>query len=119
MTTWLETSTALALIGRESEDVDEAAFDGALAAARDYVERKRSDLMSTGVPPQFAPGADIKLGTAMLANRWYERRSAALGAAQFSEFGAAPMLRHDPDIAKLLGLGTEGGFVFGSPKARR
>jgi hypothetical protein len=51
----------------------------------------------------------------MLAHRWYSRRGSPLGVAGYAELGVAGILRFDPDIAKLLGLGTEGPFVFGAP----
>lgn len=121
MAEWLTESQALALIALTPGDVDATAFGGALEAARDHVEGKRSDLFVPAdpvtdppAPPVFTPGGDVLLGTAMLAHRWYERRSSPLGAAEFSEFGAGTILRHDPDIAKLLGIGTEGAFLFGA-----
>lgn len=114
MSVWLTDTQALALIGQASGDVDEDAFEGALEAACALVERKRPDLFDTATPPVFAPDAAVKLGTAMLAHRYYARRSSPLGAAQFTEFGAGTILRYDPDIGRLLGLGTEGGFVFGA-----
>lgn len=113
MSVWLTVTQALVLIGQESGDVDEATFAGSLDAACALVERKRPDL-ATGDPAVFNPDAAIELGTAMLAHRYYARRSAPLGAAQFTEFGAGTILRYDPDIGRLLGLGTEGGFVFGA-----
>lgn len=111
MSAWLDVTQALALIEQASEDVDLPAFEGALAAACAVVERKRSDLKDGLV---FTADAAIKLGTAMLANRYYARRSSPLGAAQFTEFGAGTILRYDPDIGRLLGLGTEGEFTFGA-----
>lgn len=114
MSTWLDVPQALVLIGQESGDVDEPTFEGALDAACALVERKRSDLFNTEDPPEFVADAAIKLGTAMLTHRLYARRSSPLGAAQFTEFGAGTILRYDPDIGRLLGIGTEGGFVFGA-----
>lgn len=111
MSEWLTSTQALVLIGQASGDVDLPTFEGALAAARTVVEGKRSDLKDGSI---FTPNDAIKLGTAMLANRWYERRSSPLGAAQFSEFGAGTILRYDPDIGRLLGIGTEGSFNFGA-----
>lgn len=120
MSVWLSVPQALALIEQASGDVDQPAFGGALDAACAVVERKRSDLWTDPDPeddedaPLFVADAAIRLGTAMLAHRLYARRSAPLGAAQFTEFGAGTILRYDPDIGRLLGIGTEGGFNFGA-----
>lgn len=111
MSDWLTVPQALVLIGQESGDVDEPTFTGALDAACTKVEEKRSDLKDGSA---FAADAAIKLGTAMLAHRLYARRGSPLGAAQFTEFGAGTILRYDPDIGRLLGLGTEGKFNFGA-----
>jgi hypothetical protein len=114
---WLSSTSALALIGQRAGAVDDAAFDGSVAAARAYVERVRDDLfVIAGDPPvsTFTPRPDVLLGTAMLAHRLYERRSAPLGSAEYAEFGGpGTILRYDPDIARLIGIGTEGRFVVG------
>ena len=101
-----------------SGSVDGAAWQGDVAAAVSYVERVRKDLFTTDVTPVFVADAAIRLGTAMLANRLYARRTSPLGTSQNVEFGGSDFLRQDPDIAKLLGLGTEGPVVFGGARAR-
>lgn len=114
--TWLDAPRALALSGRASGDVDDGAFSGALAAARAYVERQRPELfLPVPEPPEVVEvPADVLLGTAMLAVRLYERRSSPLGAGEYSEFGGlGTILRYDPDIARLLAIGSEGKFVVG------
>lgn len=63
----------------------------------------------------YAPNDDVKLGAVMLAGRLFARRGTPLGVAGFSEFGGNAMLRHDPDIARLLGIGPHRAFVFGAP----
>lgn len=116
MSSWLTVPQALVLIDKEPGDVGVPAFSGALNGAREWVETKRSDLFITDEDDErvFQPGAGVLLGTAMLANRFYERRSSPLGVASFSEFSTGTILRWDPDMAKLLGIGTEGAFVFGA-----
>ncbi len=119
MAEWLTEAQALALIALTDDDVEGTAFGGALEAARDYVEGKRPELFVPGAdpdvdPPVFTPDNAVKLGTAMLAHRWYERRTSPLGAAQYTEFGGSTILRYDPDIGRLLGIGTEGRFRFGA-----
>lgn len=122
MSTWLDLNQALALIEQEVDSVDPNSFEGALDAACALVERKRPDLW-VEVPAEdpedppvvvFAADAAIRLGAAMLTHRLWERRSSPLGAAQFTEFGAGAILRYDPDIGRLLGIGTEGTFNFGA-----
>jgi hypothetical protein len=39
-----------------------------------------------------------------------------LGTSQNVEFGGSDFLRQDPDIAKMLGLGSEGRFVVGGAR---
>ena len=114
MADWLSPETARALLELEPlpedpNDPDRIAWDGALDAATEWVEDKRADVFVDG-----DPGARVKLGTAMLAHRWYQRRSSPMGTGGYAEFGADATLRHDPDIAKLLGIGTAGRFVFGA-----
>lgn len=114
MAAWLTAATAAGLVELTLADpAADLAWVGDVDAAAEYVESKRKDLFA-GDPPVFVAGAMIKLGTAMLANRLYARRRAALGGANSAEFGSPEMLRQDPDIAKLLGIGIEGAFVFGA-----
>lgn len=116
MTSWLTVTQALVYIDKEPGDVSVPALSGALDAAREWVEEKRSDLWITDDNDErvFQPTQSVMLGTAMLANRFYERRSSPLGVASFSEFSTGTILRWDPDMAKLLGIGSEGKFVFGA-----
>lgn len=66
--------------------------------------------------PTFAPPADVFLGAVMLAARWYERRGAVLGnVVGYADLGTAQILRQDPDVARLLRLGSFAPFGFGAP----
>jgi hypothetical protein len=111
---WLTTGVVRAGSGlRPSTDVEETALELAADAAAEYVEDLHPELF-TG--QAFQPTARVRLGATMLANRWYQRRSSPLGIAGYAEMGGAGILRYDPDIARLLGIGTDGGaFVFGAP----
>jgi len=117
MAAWLTAGQAVALV-EASVTADDPAWEGAVDAATAYVEEKRADLFVPALPdpPVFTPNASVKLGTAMLANRWYNRRVSPLGTSQNVEFGGIDFLRQDPDIAKLLGIGLEGPFVFGAAR---
>ncbi|HEY9415285.1 MAG TPA: hypothetical protein VIQ30_11030 [Pseudonocardia sp.] len=119
MTEWLTAGQAAALVDT-SADPAAADWVGAVAAAVDYVsgpEGKRRDLWSTDPVPVYAATAMVKLGTAMLANRWYARLRTPMGVSQNAEFGGTEILRQDPDIAKMLGIGTEGVPVFGGARS--
>lgn len=114
--TWLDADLAKAMV-EGTAPVNSTAWQADVDAARAWVEKKRPDLL-TGDPAVFTPGADVKLGTAMYALRLYQRRTSPLGVSQNTEFGGSDILRQDPDIAKLLGIGAEGPPVFGGARAR-
>ena len=85
----------------------------ACAAAERWVETSaRPDLDWTTAG--FPVPADVLLGGLMLAWRWYQRRSSPMGVTLSPSGDPIEVLRHDPDIARLLGVGSSGGFVFGS-----
>lgn len=115
MTTWLEPDLAKAMVEGTAPS-NSTAWDADVEAARAMVERKRPDLF-VGTPAVFTPGADVKLGTAMYALRLFTRRTSPLGVSQNTEWGGSDILRQDPDIAKLLGVGIEGKPVFGGSRA--
>lgn len=109
---------------RQGTELDEGALTGAANAAAEYVEDIHPELYVdvldadgvTVLSSTFTPTDQVRLGSAMLAHRWFARRSSPLGVAGYAELGSAGILRYDPDIARLLGIGSEGGrFVFGAP----
>lgn len=118
---WLTPSVVRQSAGlRAGTTQDEDALRLAANAAAEYVEELRPEHWTTPEPPAlpaYEPPATVLLGAAMLAHRWYARRGSPLGVAGYAELGAAGILRYDPDIARLLGIGTDGGkFVFGAPR---
>lgn len=108
---WLSYSNAAAFEALSDVVADgDAAWQIAVEAAAEYVQGRRVDLVytdATTVP------AMVRLGTSRLAHRWFDRRNNPLGAATFAEF-AGEMLRHDPDISMMLGLGPNRPFAFGA-----
>ena len=65
---------------------------------------------------EFVPPADVILGAIMLVARWHARRGSALGTTGYVEFGSGFIMRHDPDIGRMLRLGPQGSvFAFGAP----
>lgn len=109
--TWLSYSDAAAF--EALSDVvtpEQTDWQIAVEAAAEYVQNRRDELTYTeaaDVP------AMVRLGTSRLAHRWFDRKNNPLGSATFSEF-AGEMLRHDPDISMMLGLGPNRPFAFGA-----
>lgn len=115
MAAWLTYSVAAAMVEASVVADSDVAWQADVDAAAAFIERRRKDLF-VGDPAVFTPGADVKLGTAMLANRLYARRTSPLGTSLNTEFGGSDFLRSDPDIAKLCGIESEGKFVFGAAR---
>lgn len=116
--TWLDVPRVGAVLGADLMGaVDAVVLEEFCNAARAYVERKRADLFAvddvTGLLV-FSPTPDVVVGAALLAHRWYARRTSPQGVAGATSEGASGILRHDPDIARLLGIDAEGPFVFGA-----
>jgi hypothetical protein len=95
--------------GSEQADV----VEDCRQAAADYCERQRGDLVVieydevTGLPTSyvFMETESIVQAGVLAAARLYARRSSPAGLASYAEFGAAEVLRLDPDVARLLGVG--------------
>lgn len=115
MSTWLDADLAKAMV-EGTAPTNSTAWAADVDAACAWVEAKRPDLL-TGDPAVFTPGADVKLGTAMYALRLHARRTSPLGVSLNTEWGGSDILRQDPDIAKLLGIGAEGKFVMGGARS--
>lgn len=107
---WLEDETPA-----EPMELDRPALQQACNAAASYVEDLHGSYFSEDFPETYDPPATIKLGAVLLAARLYARRGTALGVAGFSDFGGSPILRQDPDIARLLKIGAHAPFIFGAP----
>ena len=100
---WLPDADVRRHIAKVSTDPDGNVDDVRLGSAA-VVERVRPDLLSAdGLT--FAATADVKLGALMLAARFYARKGSPMGVASYAEFGAAQIVRTDPDVALLLGIG--------------
>lgn len=118
MADWIDAGYVAAHADVRGVDADSTPLANAVAAAAAYVEGARPDLDWTD--DDFAPSPAIKLGTAMLAWRLYQRRAAPLGVTTSSTGEPVEILRDDPDIARLLGIGSQSGrFVFGAPTVVR
>lgn len=83
-----------------------------VAAAR-VIERNRPELkLEELTDPADAPD-DVQLGGVLLAARLYARDGSPQGIATFGELGASTILRSDPDIGQLVGVGR-----WAKPRAR-
>lgn len=116
--TWLDADDVGDVVGADlAGEWDSTSMQAFADGARSYVEERRRDLfVPDGVDPDllvFAPTPAVRVGAAMLAYRLYARRTAPLGVIGFTEDGAAGIMREDPDIARMLGIGRHRGFVFG------
>ncbi|GAA4075751.1 hypothetical protein ACFFOS_27660 [Nocardioides kongjuensis] len=115
--TWLEPSTVTAVLGSVASDLPAGDLDGIVPGVRGWVEDKRKDLLvGDGGDPEvftFTPTPQVVLGAAFLVWRTYDRRRSPVGIVGASEDGYAGIVRDDPDIARFLGIGAAGRFVFG------
>lgn len=118
--TWLEPEDVFRVLGDElASRLSVPALDECCQATRAYVERSRPDLFVAPDPlvpevTEFVADAAVRVGAALLAHRFYARRTSPLGVLGLTDTGASGILREDPDIARLLGVGAAGAFVFGS-----
>ena len=55
--------------------------------------------------PDAVDHADVVFGAQLLTARYWARRGSPTGLASFGEFGAAAVVRLDPDVERLLGVG--------------
>lgn len=121
MATWLDAETVVGVLGDDiGVGLDLDALQAACDGARDFVEDKRPDLWIPADPEadpptvaEFDPPPRVIHGAALLAYRFYSRRSTPLGVLGFTEDGAAGIMRFDPDIQDLLGIGRSRRFRFG------
>lgn len=110
---WLPEADVLAYLKVDAASDNAPAVRAARSAAVRYVERQRADLALDALPvplpaaDQAALG-DLILGTLLLVGRLYARKGTPEGIASFGELGAAMILRADPDISMLLGIGRHG-----------
>lgn len=121
MVSWLDADTVVGVLGDDiGAGLDLVALQAACDGARDFVEDKRPDLWVPGDPlaeppteDTYTPPPRVIHGAALLAYRFYSRRSTPLGVLGFTEDGAAGIMRFDPDIQDLLGIGRARTFRFG------
>lgn len=102
----------------DTETGDDPALALAVDAVNAYVPSipALAAFMEFDEPDTFTPPDDVQLGAVMLASRLHARRGALLGTVSGYQDFAGMVMRQDPDIARLLRLGSSSpGFVFGAP----
>lgn len=104
---WLPAVKVKAALGRALVGGTDDDLDAARMAAAAFVESHRADLVWLDTLPEEVP-ADVWLGAVLLTNRLLARRGSPQGVAELGEFGPATVLRTDPDVERLLGLGRYG-----------
>lgn len=101
---WLPAVKVKEAMGRALVGGTDADLEAARTAAAAWVESRRPDLVwlnatAADIPP------DVWLGAVLLTNRLLARRGSPQGVAELGEFGPAAVLRSDPDVERLLGIG--------------
>lgn len=112
---WLPIAAVLEQTGVKAGSADEAGVDRRRVATAAFVERHRRDLAGVDLDgtPTFTPTPDVVEGAILLAARLHARKGSPTGIASYGEFGPAAVLRFDPDIDRLLGIGRSVGPVIG------
>ena len=102
--TWVNTASVVAWLGIAAATANDTAFiTTATAAANAFAYRRRReagyfDSLTT------SPGADVSLGTTMLAGTYYRERGSADSFASFSDMGGPVPFGSMGQINKLLGV---------------
>jgi hypothetical protein len=109
---WITSADVAVTMGRSLAEGTPEDLDNARKAAAEFVEGRRRDLVWLDATKTDVP-ADVWLGTVLLVNRYLARRGSPTGVAEFGDFGPAAVVRTDPDVERLLGLGRYGRPVIG------
>lgn len=111
---WLPLEAVLAWLNLEEGTPHTQAVELARQAAAAYCQDQRRDLLDLvdGVET-FDASPQVQVAGLLAAARLFARRSTPTGLASFAEFGAAEVLRLDPDVGRLLGTGRHASPVVG------
>lgn len=97
-------SGAKAALGIAADDVtDDARLDALVAAVNGKVRGWRCSAAAQGAAEW--PGHLVE-GATMLVVRLFRRKNSPAGVEAFGELGPVYVMRTDPDVAMLLGLGS-------------
>jgi hypothetical protein len=119
---WLPLDRCCRWLQVDEADTELAAVvDDVRLAAASWCQEQRPDLVVdvldvdgvTVIGQVFtAPDQVVQAGVLAVA-RLYARRSSPAGLASYGDFGAAEVLRIDPDVARLLGTGRFAPWALG------
>lgn len=119
--TW-DGSTGDGVAGWLKVDPDDPQLAEVRSAAADYVEGTKRDLWVDVVDESDPPVVIGRLYAAtprvvqagkIAAARLWARKTSAAGLVSYGEFGASEILRLDPDVERLLGVGRYALPVIG------
>lgn len=110
---WLPEAAALDYLDVAQGGDQAVTVESCRKAACAVIERVRPDLLvgtdtdADGIVDTwtFTPGDDVVQGALLLIGRLYARKGTPAGIATFGELGASTILRTDPDVQLLVGLG--------------
>jgi len=88
---------------RDEDTTDNASLEDVLAGVNALVRTWRCSQAAQG-EADWPP--NVELGANMMAGRLFRRRESPAGVAAFGDMGAVYVMRNDPDVAMLLGLGS-------------
>lgn len=88
---------------RDTDTADDTTLGDVMAAVNALV---RSWACSEAARGQAEWPANLVLGANMMAGRLFRRRESPAGVAAFGDMGAVYVMRNDPDVAMLMGLGS-------------
>lgn len=97
-----------AFLRYRADDTSDDTHLGAVVAATNALVRT----WPCSAPAQAVDGvpgtwpASVVTGAEMMAGRLFRRRESPAGVAAFGDMGAVYVMRNDPDVAMLLGLGS-------------
>lgn len=98
---WLPSATVMAWLKVSVGSPGATIVETCRQAAADWIEDQRPDLRDVAGVFQATPRI-VQAGV-LAAARLHERAGSAAGLVSFGEFGAASILRTDPDITRMLG----------------
>lgn len=110
---WLPLAAVLAQVGTVAGTPNAERVEAARQAAASWCQEQRRDLFAGGYPEgTFTPPPSVVAAATLATARLYARESSPAGVANYGEF-AAHVLRNDPDIERMLGVGR-----YAKPAAR-